>query len=293
VATTGLDPHEYYFDLRHKATMAGPAPAQGMSVLAQLTAERATANPVSIVQFGLGALQMCDDAWLEAVVATAAWVERELDEAGGLAYRFPMTHTFPLDPPWYSSMAQGEAASFLLRAACVLDESRLVEIAAHAASPLLDPSAGLIVETPEGAVLEEYPTATPSFVLNGWITSLWGLRDVAEAPVDAELARAAASAFESGVDTLAARVHLYRSALGWSRYDLYPHPLINVASPMYHRVHITHLRTMHEIAPRPAFPPMIAEWERAAASPLARGVAVTRKVAFRVVRPRSRRVHPA
>ena len=34
----------------------------------------------------------------------------------------------------------------------------------------------------------------------------------------------------------------YWTGNGWSRYDLYPHPLTNVASPFYHRLHIEQLR---------------------------------------------------
>ena len=290
--SAALDPHAYYFDLRHKAIAAGPSPADGSAVLERLTADRSQANPVSILQFALGALQLRDSAWLEPIAGAVAWVERELDADGLLAYRFPMPHTFPLDPPWHSALAQGEAGSLLVRAAQALERPELVDLAGRAVSPLLDPASGLVVPTPQGTVLEEYPTTAPSFVLNGWITSLWGLYDVAHAPVAPDVARDAAAAFESGVDTVAARISLYRLALGWTRYDLYPHPLVNVASPTYHRLHITHLRTLHAMAPREPFPAAIDEWERAAASPAARGLAVARKVAFRLLRPRSRRVRP-
>jgi len=285
-----LDPHAYYFDLRHKATAGGPAPSDGAAVLAGLTADRDTANPVYVLQFGLGALQLRDPAWLGCVAAAAEWVEREQDADGLLAYRFPMPHTFPLDPPWYSSLAQGEAASFLLRAAAVLDRSVLLAVAERAVDPLIDPGSALVVSTPEGPALEEYPTSPPSFVLNGWITSLFGLHDIARAAATPAVAAAAEQAFESGVETLAGRIGLYRVALGWTRYDLFPHPLVNVASPSYHRLHIGHLETLQALSPRPEFAAALEEWKRAATSPAARTVAVARKVAFRLLRPRSRRI---
>lgn len=284
------DPHEYYFDLRHKATVRGGAPADGLAVLADLTADRTTANPVFVVQFGLGALQLRDPAWLDAVARTVEWVQQEAGDDGLLEYRFPMQHTFPLAPPWPSALSQGEAASLLVRAARVLDAPDLLAVAVRVARLLLDASSPLVVVTPEGVVLEEYPTATPSFVLNGWITALWGLRDLAAAPVPADVSRNAAEAFESGVDTVAARLPLYRCRRAWSRYDLYPHPLVNVASPYYHGVHISHLRTLSGHAPRPAFEQIAAEWERGAASPVSRALALARKAAFRAVRPRGRLV---
>ncbi len=290
MSTAPHDPHAYYFDLRHKATAGGPAPSDGAAVLAELTADRDRANPVSVLQFGLGALQMRDPAWLGCVAGAADWVEREQDADGLLAYRFAMPHTFPLDPPWYSSLAQGEAGSFLVRAAAALDRSALLAGAERAVSPLIDPGSPLVVATPEGPALEEYPTSPPSFVLNGWITSLFGLHDVAHAAVAPDVAAAAGQAFESGVETLAGRIGLYRVALGWTRYDLYPHPLVNVASPSYHRLHIGHLGALHALAPRPAFAAALQEWERAAASPAARTLALARKVAFRLVRPRSPRI---
>jgi heparosan-N-sulfate-glucuronate 5-epimerase len=292
VSRTAPDPESYYFDLRHKATAGGPEPSDGAAVIAGLTADRDTANPVDILQFGLGALQLRDRRWLACVAATADWVEREQDDDGLLAYRFAMPHTFPLDPPWYSSMAQGQAGSFLVRAAVALEREPLFARAERAVAPLVDAGSPLVLETPEGLILEEYPTSPPSFVLNGWITSLFGLRDVALAPVKPEVAAAAGQAFEAGVATVAARLGLYRVALGWTRYDLYPHPLVNVASPAYHRVHIGHIRTLQELAPRPEFAAALREWERAATSPGARALALTRKIAFRLVRPRSRRVRP-
>jgi heparosan-N-sulfate-glucuronate 5-epimerase len=286
------DPHHYHFDLRHKALEHGPSAADGLKVLDALVSERATANPVWVVQFGLGTLQLRDPDRLEAVDRTAGWIEQELTDDGYLPYLFPMHHTFPLDPPWHSSLAQGEAVSFLVRAAMVLDRPHLIDVAGRAARPLLDPGSELRVETPEGVVLEEYPTATPSFVLNGWITSLWGLHDLADARASDELRQAARAEFEAGVDVVAARLHRYRSALGWSRYDLYPHPLVNVASPAYHTLHISHLETLNTMASRPQFTSTLAEWRRAASNPLARSLALGRKVAFRAVRPRSRRIRP-
>jgi hypothetical protein len=208
-----------------------------------------------------------------------------VDERGLLLCRFPMPHTFALPAPWPSSLAQGEAASLLVRAARLLARPELEELAVRVAEPLVRADSELVASTPDGPVLQEYPTSPPAHVLNGWITSLWGLHDAASVGF-----AAAGDAFDAGVRAVAARLHLYETPIGWSRYDLFPHPLTNVASPFYHRLHVGHLRTLDAIAPHPELVEAADRWERTLRSPFHRSFAVARKVAFRFVRPRWRRI---
>ena len=56
--------------------------------------------------------------------------------------------------------------------------------------------------------------------------------------------------FEQGADTLAANLHRWDTGY-WSRYDLFPHPVMNVASSFYHALHTSQLEAMQVIAPRP------------------------------------------
>jgi D-glucuronyl C5-epimerase C-terminus len=285
----GLDPYAYHFDLREKPLAAGVSLSERLAYLKAITADRLQTNPVNVIQLALGALQLRDADQLPLVAAVVEWLERSADREGLLAYRFPMPHTFSLDPPWYSSLAQGEAGSLLVRAAALLDRPELCGLAARMVEPLLRVDSPLVAITPEGLVLEEYPTDPPAHVLNGWITSLFGLYDVAQAP-DAATADKAGEAFRAGSETLAARLHLYRLAFGWSRYDLYPHPLINVSSVSYQRLHVAQLRALHSLIDVSLFASTADEWERALASRRGRLVGVGRKVAFRLVRPRWRRV---
>ena len=283
------DPHSYYVDLRSKA--GGLASSPGADLRTPLTVDPARANPVSIIQLGLGALQTRDPARLPLVAEVAAWIERTADEQGRLAYRFAMPHTFPLDPPWCSALAQGEAVSFLVRAARVLDRGELFDLATRTARPLLDLDSPLVALTPDGPVLQEYPTDPPSHVLNGWLFSLWGLYDLAHSGRSpGGIAAEAADAFAAGSAALAARIDRYRTGLGWSLYDLYPHPLPNVASPFYHRLHVEQLRRQQELHPDPRTASVAAEWERAAHAAMPLALALSRKVAFRVRRPRWYRV---
>lgn len=272
------DAAPYHFDLRHKATAQGATPDAGRALLVRLTADPARANPVDIVQVGLGAVQL-GDQWSPVVEGVVAWIEETADEQGRLPYRFPMPHTYALRPPWHSALAQGEAASLLVRAAGRLGRAGLLELAQRTAAPLLSPGSELVVTTPDGPVLEEYPTAPHSFVLNGWIIALFGLYDVG-----------ARDAFDAGVTALVARLHLYDTPIGWSRYDLYPHPLTNVASPWYHRFHIELLQTLDRLGPRPVFAETATRWHAAAGNPVTAGFALARKALFRLARPRWRQL---
>ena len=288
-------PYGYHFDLRDKATAAGSSPKEGLILFGRLTSDATRTYPVDVIQLGLGALQHAHEEtdWLQVVGEVVSWIERTMDHRGLIPCPFPMPHTFPLAAPWHSSLAQGEAASLLVRASTALGRADLADLAVRAVSSLVESDSVLIAVTPDGPVLQEYPSTPPAHVLNGWITSLWGLYDVAHAPggVEATAARApVARAFDAGVATLVARLHLYRTPIGWSRYDLYPHPLTNVASPSYHRLHVGHLRRLNELAPHELFTQTADEWARSGSNAALRSFAVSRKVLFRVVRPRWRRV---
>jgi len=282
-----VDPYAYHFDLRAKPLGAGADLDARLAYLERATAEPSQTNPVTVVQLALGGLQLRDPAQLPLVAAAVEWLERTADDRGLLAYRFPMPHTFPLEAPWYSSLAQGEAGSLLVRAAQVLGRGELFDLADLVVEPLLGTEPPLVSLTAEGPVLEEYPTDPPAHVLNGWITSLFGLYDVAHAPRDATApARKAGEAFEAGTATLAARLHLYRTPFGWSRYDLYPHPLVHAASPFYHRLHVEQLRALNDLAPDPRLAATAERWSAGSANPVAIALGTAHKIAFRLVRPR-------
>lgn len=282
----------YYNDLTLEVRSASPA--EGIERLHRLIAAPRV-NFTSIAQLGIGAWQLAKDEprWLEVTSATANWLAGQLDDEGRLVVPWAMTHTYALEPPWISAMTQGEAVSLFLRAAP--DDSspqELFSAAARAVMPLLDPSP-VVTQTQEGPVLEEYPTNPPSHVLNGWIFGLWGLYDFsimgAAGFVSTDVAKRVSSAFDDGVSALASWLPRY-DARGWSRYDLFPHPIVHVASPFYHRLHIEQLLATNQLAPDPRLEDMAARWERSARDPIAHAAAVSRKVAFRMIRPRRRHV---
>lgn len=296
--SAGTPARGYYNDLRDVARSYGSA-GEAAGWLLLFARRREQALPVSLLQLGLGAWQLADDGerdWLEVVRLVARWALFDMDGHGRFAHLQPMQHTYPIAPPWHSAMAQGQALSLLVRAATALDDPHLLQDACRAAQPLLDHSLGLVARTDQGPVLQEYPTEPPSHVLNGWIWGLWGLFDLAACEA-AAAGPDAAVAFDDGVAALAARLHLYELDSGWTRYDLYPHPVTNVASPFYHQLHIAQLAATAELARFRGLDPVAdllgeaaTRWQAAFDRRSTRYAAVVRKVGFRLVRPRRRSV---
>jgi heparosan-N-sulfate-glucuronate 5-epimerase len=248
-------------------------------------------NPVTVAQVGLGAWQLAvsePSRWLAVVGDAADWLMTHMDVDGRLPYSFAMGHTFRLDPPWFSAMAQGEAASLLVRAAPLLGVSEWLDGAARAVTSLTEPDSALVAETPEGPVLQEYPTDPPAHVLNGWIFALWGLYDVAWAGPDPAATRAR-QAFAEGSAALARRLPKYQLRGGWSRYDLRAEGPINVASPFYHHLHVQQLRAFGRLVDEPAISATAEVWQRARFHPLTLAGAVAGKLRFRRQHPRGRR----
>ena len=117
----------------------------------------------------------------------------------------------------------------------------------------------------------------PSHVLNGAIFGLWGYYDAWRGLEEAE----AGDAFRDCLGTLSEDGHRWDTG-SWSRYDLYPHPSINVASPFFHALHIDQLRATDTVFPTPEIATLAATFEAYAARRRNLIEAVGRKVAFRL-----------
>jgi hypothetical protein len=267
----------YYIDFRVKAPVPRWPPPQ--LVGADLW--------VVTAQWGLGAhehfLHSEDETWLAGALGAGEKLVAEQREDGAWVHSRPYPHTYRLSPPWLSAMAQGEGASLLVRLYAATGDERFADAALRALGPLAKPvdKGGVLASLDGGPWYEEYPTTPASYVLNGGIFALWGLRDVGLRLSD-EFAR---RAFEEGLDCLAAHLHWWDTGW-WSVYDLHPHRAKNISSPAYHELHITQLGAMQAVEPRAQLSTTLARFERYAASRVSRGRALAAKVAFRLLVPR-------
>jgi hypothetical protein len=244
---------------------------------------------VAAAQYGLGAHERWlageGERWLAAARAVGEFLVTEQEPDGSWLHREPFAHTFPLPAPWRCGLAQGEAASLLVRLHGAVGDAAFADAARRALRPLLLPreDGGVCAQLGGRPWPEEYPTARPSFVLNGAIFAVWGFRDVGIALDDA----AASAAFVEGVDSVAANLHRFDTGW-WSLYSLYPHPLRGVASSFYHDLHIVQLAALDLLASRPEFAPARERWEAYAGSVWCRRRAFASKVVFRMIVPRNR-----
>lgn len=244
---------------------------------------------VETAQWGLGAYERFlageGEQWLQAAAAAGDHLLEIQEPGGAWLHLEEMPHTYELRPPWISAMAQGECASLLVRLFKQTDQERYADAALRGLAVARIPSS----EGGASALLdghpfpEEYPTDPPSFVLNGGIFALWGFYDVGIGLGDSQ----AASDFETGSESLARNIHRW-DAGHWSYYDLFPHPIRNIASSAYHQLHIAQLRAMNMIAPRPQIEAAADRWQGYADNRLDFARSFARKAAFRLAVPRTR-----
>jgi hypothetical protein len=272
----------YHLDLRVKAPEAAWPPPHFIALDQELW--------VVIAQFGLGAHEQfvatADEQWLQAAIGAGEHVLGHMIDGGeldgGLPHAFAYPHTFRLEKGWLSAMAQGEAASLLVRLHRATGEERFAE----GARRVLGPNAvhrdrgGTGVPWEGGWWPEEYPTTPSSFVLNGGIFALFGSADTAGLGDDA-----ARDAFEAGAQLLSANLH--RWDVGWwSRYDLYPFRIPNIASLAYQRLHVDQLRALDRIRPDAEVRRRADRFERQLGRRTGAAAATVAKVAFRAAVPR-------
>jgi hypothetical protein len=177
-------------------------------------------------------------------------------------------------------MAQGQCASLLVRIGLKTGDDRFLESARAGLEPMRvsTKDGGVLASLGDGIFLEEYPTDPPSFVLNGGIFALWGAYDVWRALGD----EGAGGLFTEAHETLSEHVARWDTGF-WSRYDLYPHPIVNVASASYHMLHIDQLTALASLLPSANLRAAASRFRIYAGSPVRRVHALAHKVAFRVL----------
>jgi heparosan-N-sulfate-glucuronate 5-epimerase len=274
----------YYIDMRVK--VIEPAwPPDWMSRPGDLY--------VDVTQSALGAYERYlagdGEVWLSAALAAGELLMEQQQRGGPLDgawwHRSDYPHTFPVAAPWVSAMAQGEGASLLVRLYLETDQERFADGAIRALGPIDVPQSeggaqGRLAGEP---FPEEYPTDPPSFVLNGSMFALWGFYDVGVGLGSSD----ALKVWDERVDTFAANLHRWDTGY-WSRYDLYPHMVVNIASSFYHALHISQLEAMNILAPRPEIDAIRERFSAYADSRLRRAHAFLRKGMFRLAVPRNR-----
>ena len=195
---------------------------------------------------------------LDHFLRVTNWLLRSGQETNvGLV--FPFSFAFNgLPPPWISALTQGRVLSVLARAYELSKEEQYLVMARKAMKPFEIPvnEGGVQSSFPNGDIaFEEYPFPKPNIVLNGLITALVGLYDMAAIGRDSN----AADLFARGFNGL--EKNLQRYDLGfWTTYDL-AQPLRTVASEKYHLYHIVQLWGIYEMTSNETFKRYGLKWQ--------------------------------
>ena len=192
---------------------------------------------IGIFQYGLAAydlyLKTQEQMYLDKLLACADWAVENQQEDGGWK-----TFVYECAEQPYSSMAQGEGISMLIRAHLVTREDKYLHAAAKAKDFMLLPLAegGTTDYQGEDVYLYEY-TFRP-LVLNGWIFSLWGLYDYCKYTADEQTQ----SVLDATLETLKKKLPEFDIGY-WSMYE----DGKRICSPFYHDLHIAQLTVMYDL----------------------------------------------
>lgn len=271
-----------------KATYAGPHDSCGVPLLDYQGKIGRQHNPIAVAQWGLGnynRLKRAASAQARDKVLTASdWLCQRLEQnSHGVHvwnHHFNWEYRQMLKAPWYSALAQGQGISLLVRAHLETGNQKYLDAARLALqSFLLDlEQGGVRFEDSEKNVwFEEYVVSPPTHILNGFMWAAWGVYDYFLATGSRE----AMELFGAAVKTMQANLHRYDLEF-WSLYELSGTLLPMVASPFYHRLHVTQLRVMYRITGERIFAEYADRWDAYARSHSKRTRALCYKGAFKL-----------
>lgn len=224
--------------------------------------------PVTIAQYALGNydeyLRTQNALYRQRFLDSANWLVKNLVEYRSGQWGWVNDHDkmlYNLKKPWLSALSQGQALSVLVRAYQETNDDLYRDTGQKALGAFKVPVAdgGILAKWQGLDYYEEYPSQTPSFVLNGFIFALWGLWEFQLVTKNEE----AKDYYEAGLTTLERCLKEYQVPyLNWSTYDLYPFKVTDIASIFYHKLHIHQLRAMALLTGNKLFDQQAERWEK-------------------------------
>ncbi len=245
----------YFLDLRTKTTQNRDRVVTGRGQVL-------TRNATTMAQTAFGWWERHLDGESRALGEFLAMADALIDaaehEGPRMLWRYDVeVEKYARRAPWYSSMAQGQAASVLVRAHLATRRDVYAEAALSALEVLgdLEDERGLVTRSADGPVFEECPSDPPSHILNGWVFTLWALWDVATA-LNAHQWRVP---FERSSEALQAKLAAYDVGW-WTRYSLFPRGDGDLAKPGYHVVHADQMEVMYRLTGHVEFQQASRRW---------------------------------
>ena len=192
---------------------------------------------IEIFQYGLGAYDLYliskDKEYLKKVKVAAEWALDNQQEDGSwvtFSYENP-------DHP-YSSMAQGEGISLLIRSYLAFEDAKFIRSATKAINFMLKPLDEGGTTKYDGEDVYFYECTEDPLILNGWIFSLWGVMDYCKVTHDEEVE----DILIRTLKTLEKRIPDFDISY-WSMYE----DGNRICSPFYHKLHIAQLNALYDL----------------------------------------------
>lgn len=193
--------------------------------------------PIEIFQYGLGAYDLYllnnDKEMLVKVKASADWAVDNQQKDGSW-----VTFTYENPDHPYSSMAQGEGISLLLRAYLGLNDKKYLSAVKKGIEFMLLPLEQGGTTKYEGNDVYLYECTEDPLILNGWIFSLWGIIDYCKYFDDCDIQ----DVLNKTLSTLERRLPDFDIGY-WSMYE----DGMRICSPFYHKLHIAQLNVMYDL----------------------------------------------
>ena len=226
-----------------------------------------TIQSISLTQVeGVSHVRLLEKDYESFFMAAANWFLNFQDENGGwkVNVKRAIRKGMEAQPGWYSAMGQGQAISLLSRVYQYTKDDRYLDAALKATIVFSRKSLenGVKADLFGMPWYEEYPTQPPSFVLNGFMFSLFGLYDLWKIAGDMRGANAK-QLFLEGFKTLENMIPLYDNGHG-TYYDLrhisMPGISPNRARWQYHRVHLEQLTALLSIRESKILDEVLKRW---------------------------------
>lgn len=209
--------------------------------------------PVAVFQYALGCydlfLQTGERSYLNKFMQHAEWTLSNQDEKGRWNN---FEHTYPEHP--YGAMAQGEAASVLIRAYQETKDVKYLYAAQKGIDFMLlsHEEGGTTLYENNDLILLEY-THLP-VVMNGWVFAWWGLYDYVTCTKDTGYYL---NCLNQSCQSLIRYLPRFTTSY-WSKYDVD----YKIASPFYHNLHISQMEAMYILTGEKIFDEYCKRWRR-------------------------------
>lgn len=207
---------------------------------------------IGIFQYGLAAYDLFirtkEEVYKGKLLACADWAVNNQQEDGSwvtFAYENP-EHPF-------SSMAQGEGISMLIRAHIETQNEKYLSTIHKAKDFMLKPISEGGATNYSGNDVYLYECTHDPLILNGWIFSLWGLYDYCKYFSDTEVR----NVLDATLYSLQKKLPEFDIKY-WSKYE----DGKRICSPFYHKLHIAQLRVMYDLFGHEIYKEYADKWEK-------------------------------